>query len=254
MTPVNGILICEFGEVGLFVDGLREGTHRSWYSSRNETINGQLKSISNWQKGNRKGEDVSFNIYGDIERNYNYINGKLHGECKWWEGGKIIRIKNYYKGIQIGKYEEFSSRGDVLKRGFYKNGKLHGVYNEWYNSRQLKLKCNYYNGGLDGQYVKYYYNGRLEESGKYRYGLQVGEWKYWYRNGKLKGEGRFVGGNGTEIGSSGIPQNKREGKWSFWREDGEFEGLHNYENGELDYYLPTEEIFDRGLDIFLETR
>ena len=255
MSPVNGILTCKYGEVGLFVNGRREGIHKTWFKSSNN-VDGQLRSISNFQNGKQIGSYKEYYRSSTIALTCTFVNGKIHGESiRYFMGyGNNVAIKcNYWMGILDGKYEEFSSSGEVLKQCFYKNGRRHGEYKEWNKKRQLKLKCNYYNGGLDGQYFKYYYNGRLEESGKYKYGFQVGEWKYWHRNGQLKGEGRFSGGNGTDMGSTGIPRNKREGKWSFWYEDGEFQGLHNYEYGEISYF-PTQEIFNNGVDIFLETR
>ena len=198
MSPVNGILTCKYGEVGLFVNGRREGIHKTWFKSNNKNNDGQLSSISNFQNGKQIGSYKEYYSNSNIALTCTFVNGKIHGESirhfKEYDGNEVAVKCNYYEGILNGKYEEFSSSGVVLKQCFYKNGRRHGEYKEWNSSRQLKLKCNYYNGDLDGQYIKYHYNGRLEESGKYKYGLQVGEWKYWNENGdEFLGEYTFDG-------------------------------------------------------------
>ena len=45
MTLLNGVVYSEFGELGKFINGEREGRHKWWYE------NGQLKEVSNWIGG-----------------------------------------------------------------------------------------------------------------------------------------------------------------------------------------------------------
>ena len=33
MTLLNGFVVCEFGDVGLFKNGLRDGVHKEWYEN-----------------------------------------------------------------------------------------------------------------------------------------------------------------------------------------------------------------------------
>jgi antitoxin component YwqK of YwqJK toxin-antitoxin module len=65
MSLLNGNVYSEFGELGEFTNGEREGRHKRWYE------NGKLKSDHNWKNGKREGR-----------------------QKKWYENGQLNYDKN----------------------------------------------------------------------------------------------------------------------------------------------------------------
>jgi len=47
MKPLNGIMYCEFGENGKYINGKKEGIHKDWYES------GQISSELEYENGIR---------------------------------------------------------------------------------------------------------------------------------------------------------------------------------------------------------
>ncbi|MDC0100494.1 hypothetical protein OAI90_09410 [Crocinitomicaceae bacterium] len=49
MKPLNGIVFCEFGDIGKYVNGKEDGVQKDWYDD------GQLRSESNYKDGKSEG-------------------------------------------------------------------------------------------------------------------------------------------------------------------------------------------------------
>ena len=45
MKPINGVLYCDYGDMGIYVKGKVDGLHEAWYE------NGQFKDEANWKDG-----------------------------------------------------------------------------------------------------------------------------------------------------------------------------------------------------------
>ena len=71
MSLVNGIVYNEFGDLGLFINGQRDGLHKIWYD------NGQLKYEGNFINGKVDGLSRKWSEYGQLELEGNYKDGKL---------------------------------------------------------------------------------------------------------------------------------------------------------------------------------
>lgn len=96
-------------------------------------------------------------------------------------------------------------------------------------------------GLKNGKYTKYSEEGKIMEEGNYINDKQEGEWKYFHLNGNLKAIGKFLGGDGSNLGNTGIPRNGREGTWKFYYESGKIEETRPYNNGlinglSIEYY------------------
>ena len=86
MEPLNGIIVCEFGENGKYINGKKEGVHKEWYD------NGQISSELEYENGKRtfknymklwfdNGQlmyDGKYNVDKEYEREYFY-----DGQLKW---------------------------------------------------------------------------------------------------------------------------------------------------------------------------
>jgi MORN repeat variant len=62
-------------------------------------------------------------VNGQMLAQFNYLNGKLHGEYTWWD-----------------------SDGQMCEQSNYANGKRHGEYTWWENDGRVREKSNYVNG------------------------------------------------------------------------------------------------------------
>jgi antitoxin component YwqK of YwqJK toxin-antitoxin module len=81
--------------------------------------------------------------------------------------------------------------------------------------------------------VIYDSKGNKFGEGIYRYNKQEGKWIYYFSNGRKMAEGNFQSGDGTDIGSNGIPRNGRVGKWYTYYENGTLKQESNFVNGKL---------------------
>ena len=78
MEPLNGIIKDGKYEYGLYVDGIKEGTHREWYS------NGQLKSEINYKGGSKYGLSRVFFKSGEFKSVVYYYYGRPIS-CEVWD-------------------------------------------------------------------------------------------------------------------------------------------------------------------------
>ena len=71
MKPLNGVVFCQLGDIGKYVNGKKEGVQKSWYES------GQLESEKNYKDGKAEGIQKWWNEDGQLEDERNYKDGKL---------------------------------------------------------------------------------------------------------------------------------------------------------------------------------
>ena len=110
---------------------------------------------------------------------------------------------------------------------------------EFIPAKELIYEVN--NGLKNGKYTKYSNEGEILEEGIYQNNKQEGEWKYYHTNGNLEASGKFAGGDGGNLGNTGIPKNGREGLWKYYYESGKIEGTSPYNKGlivglSIEYY------------------
>ena len=78
----------------------------------------------------------------NLKKHCFYLNGKQHGECKWFYEDGIINDHCFYKnGIQHGKSKWFYNDGTLHEQCFYINGDLHGEYKTFHSDGSIKKHC-----------------------------------------------------------------------------------------------------------------
>ena len=93
----NGVVYCEFGELGKFINGEGKGRHKRWYE------NGQLRYEGNYKDGKKDGVHKGWRENGQLLYEKNYIDGKEDGVHKgWWENGQLFYEANYKDGKEDG--------------------------------------------------------------------------------------------------------------------------------------------------------
>ena len=109
MKPINGIVYCEFGENGNFINGKKNGIHEEWYE------NGQISSELEYDNGKRTFKKYMKLWYDDgqlmfdgkyfgdeqYEKDY-FFDGKLKSEIISNNEDKILSKKCWdYNGDEI---------------------------------------------------------------------------------------------------------------------------------------------------------
>jgi len=102
------------------------------------------------------------------------------------------------------------------------------------NSGKKILEYRMRDGQKYGMYKEWTEDGNLLKEGYYKSGLMSKKWKFFYENGQIKGSGEYLEGDGSNLGTSGIPRNGRTNMWEFWDENSQRIGKYNYKNGLLD--------------------
>ena len=119
MSLLNGIVYNEFGDVGLFTNGIKNGIHKKWYE------NGQLEFELNLKNGKKDGLYKWWYENGQLEFELNLKNGELDGLGKsWYKNGQLSVEGNYKNGKRDGLSRGWDKNGQLEYEGNWKDGKL----------------------------------------------------------------------------------------------------------------------------------
>ena len=99
LQPVNGIVYCDHGEIGNFIQGKREGRHKEWFE------NGQLRGDWNFENGLAEGFIIRrYDNWYKIAKKYDVPLKKL---LEWNNANKQTKLK-------INKLIKIKLRGPLL--------------------------------------------------------------------------------------------------------------------------------------------
>ena len=204
--------------------------------------NGILHSRVNYQpkSGGRKKHGLSefYDLWGELERRYNYKDGKLDGPGESYKrNGKLrylIYKKNYKDGILDGLQEEYYDNGQVENRYNYKYGKRDGLIESYHKTGEFKSKGNLKDGKLDGWEKYYHINGELREIINYKDGKPDGLQERYHNNGELKIIEYYKDGKLDGLSESYYKTGQLKSKGNF--KDGEIYGPNEiyHSNGQLE--------------------
>ena len=128
MKPINGIVYCEFGENGNFINGKSDGEYKFWYESGNQQyhhfpINDSLDEVNIWFEN------------GQLKNKYTKKGWKKEGEFRqWYDDGSLQTISNYKDNKEDGEWKQYyryiitNGYGDTFTMSTtnYKDGKKIG--------------------------------------------------------------------------------------------------------------------------------
>ena len=134
MKPLNGIVFCEFGENGKYINGKKEGIHKEWYED------GQIMKEENLKLG-----DKNFDNY------YKKV---------WWENGQLYVSRN-----KEG-YINYFDNGRIMKEGKLKNWENVGVHKSYYSNGNIMIEINNDNNSM----TMFNKSGKSIYSGEIDYG------------------------------------------------------------------------------------
>jgi antitoxin component YwqK of YwqJK toxin-antitoxin module len=78
------------------------------------------------------------------------------------------------------------------------------------------------------------FNIKGKSTGYIKKGKWNGEFEYYHSNGQLNGIGSYKDGDGSDLGTTGIPKSGREGLWKFYYENGQLVSEVIFNNGKED--------------------
>lgn len=180
-----------------FVNGKEHGVSFTWHDNgqlqfqREHNMGVETGTWKVWYRGKpvvtadgRKGFAPAI-----LASETKYVNGKLHGECRWYyEDGSDKRIENYKNGILDGKLTRFeqpkpNEKSYKEREIDYKNGLMDGRYISYFDNGNVKTELGYKQGKEHGK-IKYFHdNSQLALEGEYKMGVKVGKWQGFYATG-----------------------------------------------------------------------
>ena len=221
---------------GGYVDGMKEGTHRSYDRDGNiisgkiyrkgevaseglidETGDyqgywklyydtGELQAEGEFENSRRIGDWVYYHKNGEVEHKAKFVDGLPQGKWTWYfDNGKLRREEYYRRGKEDGKVIEYDREGKIVVEGDYVSGLRDG---DWFlNVGDHTERGAYSDGERVGDWVYEYMDGTPSFKGSYQGGLATGKHIWYHPNGRVKLDGRY---------SSGV----RVGTWKKYNEEG----------------------------------
>ena len=109
MKPLNGIVFCEFGENGKYINGKRNGIHKEWYDD------GQIKSELEFKDGKGIFEKVMKYWYTDGQLMMEGIYGEKQNISKMYYGDGKLRHKIISEDGKIMSKQCWDYDGNEIK-------------------------------------------------------------------------------------------------------------------------------------------
>ncbi|RKZ39619.1 MAG: hypothetical protein DRQ49_10975 [Gammaproteobacteria bacterium] len=128
---------------------------------------------------------------GNLQFEYEYHNGKLHGTTKeYYESGEIKAELIYKKGRLTAK-KQFRRNGDLEYELKYKNGKKLETKIEYYSTGEPFRQRIFIDGKREDLEIEYYKDGQTKAERNYVNGKKEGSARGYYTNGRLQGDWLF---------------------------------------------------------------
>jgi antitoxin component YwqK of YwqJK toxin-antitoxin module len=157
MTPLNGIVYCEFGDNGKYIKGKKDGIHKRWYDDGQLEFegkyidekkdgkykewfkNGQLRSVENYDSGNLINHQIWNEDGGKYSSNLP-INDSINNMKIWYNNGQLMKSYN----LNIIKTNDLLSINSINFIHF------EGEYKMWNENGEVNSIINYKNGVKNG--------------------------------------------------------------------------------------------------------
>lgn len=160
----------------------------------------------------------------------------------YWENGKLKSELRYENGKLNGECVWYDQNGALSAKANYKDDVLDGTYTRWHPNGKTASEEHYVNGKLDGEVKKWFDNGQLFQEGQYSDGMMDGQWFIFYPSGALAGKADYKMGTGKQTcyEESGykcleVPyvNNLKHGREIYYNPDGMVTKLVDYEQGKV---------------------
>lgn len=180
-------------------------------------------------------KEEGFLLYGGFDGNYGPDNGSWIVKTDFLLNKEWSKVYSDLNNINI----------QLLENGHFNISGVKRTEDSRDPTQLHKIKMSF-DGMTDGKFISYFSDNSVERMGYMSNDLMNGEWEFYYLKDQLSGKGLYIDGDGSDLGSTGIPINGREGSWTFYDstgykmseliyQEGRLNGLekHFYTNGQL---------------------
>lgn len=187
--------------VSQYVKGNINGTYKEFFP------NGALHIEADYANGIQSGDLKEFYPNNQLKSYGKYTDGQLNGEqLIYLENGTLYQLANYYNSALHGEIKIFFPTGQIRQISNYQYGKLYGEFKIFGETGTLLSLQNYIDDRLDGPFFIYYDNGIIQESGVYKNDQVVLVQTYnehGIRTGEVRFENELKDGNYFEYYDNG---------------------------------------------------
>ncbi|RYD70581.1 MAG: toxin-antitoxin system YwqK family antitoxin, partial [Sphingobacteriales bacterium] len=149
-------------------------------------LNGNRKSIIDFENGKETGEVKYFNISDQLTHTYTYKNGVLDGPYKTYHSnGKLNEESAFIKDVESGDYKSYYETGEQFATGKISNGKRQGLWINYYKDGTPKAKSTYLDGEFTGEFSEFFEDGKTNVTGNYVKKKLDGKVSYYDKDGIL---------------------------------------------------------------------
>ena len=171
-----------------------------------------------YEKGKMTGKNIQYNEEGAMEKDIDYVEGDLDGECKFYADNKQLAVVMYYKKDILTGYSYEDKTGKLVPVIPIANGT--GTVTSYFKNGNKSAFMQYNESFGDGERQLFYSNGKEDIIGKRINGYEQGIKKIYYPSGKIMKEENYLYGN-------------LDGTAKYFAENGSLIYELNYYNGDL---------------------
>lgn len=243
------------GELKLIVfykNGKKQGLSREF--SRDSTLLTVLEYNDNYMvnrervnrtdtEGRKQGTFRDYYENGKIKKEENYLDNKLHGYYREFNGkGELVMALRYERGMIMEEIDEdlkelldmkstYDEQGRLIFTGGYKEEVPVGIHRFYdtignvenaylYNELGQKISEGIIDeqGRRKGAWIDLYLTGETRAKGSYQNNQRSGTWIFYFRTGGIEQKGRFERGRYQGLWSWYYPNG------NIWREESYFNG------------------------------
>ena len=262
------------GELKLMVfykDGKKQGLSREF--SKDSTLITVVLYKDNYvtdrervnrkdEEGNKQGTFREYYENGRIKKEEHYLNNKLHGYYREFDGrGELVMAMRYERGTIVEEIDEdmkelldmkstYDQQGRLIFTGGYKEGVPVGIH-RFFDTAGVVENAHLYNelgqkvsegvideqGNRKGGWTNFYPTGEVRAKGNYLNNQRAGSWTYFFGKGAIEQKGRFERDRYMGLWNWFYPNGNK------WREESYFNGR---EDGMFVEYDPVGNILTKG--------
>jgi len=262
------------GELKLIVfykDGKKQGLSREF--SKDSTLITVVQYKDNYvtdrervnrkdEEGNKQGTFREYYENGRIKKEEHYLNNKLHGYYREFDGrGELVMAMRYERGTIVEEIDEdmkelldmkstYDQQGRLIFTGGYKEGVPVGIH-RFFDTAGVVENAHLYNelgqkvsegvideqGNRKGGWTDFYPTGEVRAKGNYLNNQRSGSWTYFFGKGAIEQKGRFERDRYMGLWNWFYPNGNK------WREESYFNGR---EDGMFVEYDPVGNILTKG--------
>ena len=132
---------------------------------------------------------------GQIEREYNYKNGRQQDTTAWNEIGQKTTV-HYYLNNSLNKAIrwKYYENGQAKEEAHLDMTSVNPVYIyliRWHENGQKSQEVNYKDGKKDGKWIQWYENGQQQLERNYKKGELKGKETWWNEKGQITSERNY---------------------------------------------------------------